>query len=76
MANALARHAAVVDMVTGGSTVAATAVVVPVPDPLAPVRLNDVGSINTNELLLVVNRKPKRERKSKLINTARALQIT
>lgn len=45
-------------MVTGGSTVAATAVVVPVPDPPVPVRRNDAGSIKTNEFPPEVNRKP------------------
>lgn len=60
MANARARQAAVVDIVTGGSTVAATAVVVPVPEPLFPVRLNDDGSMKTREFPPDVNRNPKK----------------
>lgn len=58
MAKARARQAAVVDIVTGGSTVAATAVVAPVPEPLFPVRLNDDGSMKTSEFPPDVNRKP------------------
>ncbi len=58
IAKARARQAAVVDIVTGGSTVAATAVVVPAPEPLVPVRRNVEESIKTKELPLDVNLKP------------------
>ena len=63
IAKARAKQAAVVDMVTGGSTVAATVVVVPVPDPLAPVLRKDDGSMNTNELPPEVNLKPEERKK-------------